>query len=152
MLEYYSLQEKAMRGTKEYVGGWNLPLPHLLYTPAVEERGEALLQKALAQATGEPERARIGVEATQWTRLRGINAAARAGQKKMFNVSLNGVAMNWNEQTINAATVRDLFDLPADAALEVVEVDGQNRLALAGDTYDLAGGVTFRTVTPAKGQ
>ena len=152
MLEYYSLQEKAMRETKEYVGGWNLPLPHLLYTPAVEERGEALLQKALAQATGEQERARIGVEVTQWTRLKGINAAARAEQKKMFNVSLNGVAMNWNEQTINAATVRDLFDLPADAALEVVEVDGQNRLALAGDTYDLAGGVTFRTVTPAKGQ
>jgi len=81
MLDYYSLQEKVMRETKEPVGNWNLPLPHILYTPAVEERGEALLHKALAQATGEQERARIGVEVAQWRRLKEINAAARAEEK-----------------------------------------------------------------------
>jgi len=148
MAAYYNLQEQAMRETNERGGNWSLPLPHLLYGVEVEQRGEALLQKAQAQAIGEPERARIAVEATQWKRLRELDAAARAEQKKSFKAVLNGVGMNWNEQTINAATVRDLFDLPVDAPLEVVEKDGQNRRALAGEVYDLASGVTFRTIKP----
>jgi hypothetical protein len=39
----------------------------------------------------------------------------------------------------------ELADLSADTPLEVVGADGQSRLALPGETYDLNSGATFRT-------
>jgi len=148
MAEYYRLQEKAMRDTTERGGNWSLPLPHLLYTPEIELRGEALLRKAKVEAKGVQERERIEVEEVQWRRVRELNKTARSEKRVVHKVNVNGVIMNWNAQTINLATVLELADLPPNAALEVVEKDGQNRTALAGDIYDLESGVIFRT--PAK--
>jgi hypothetical protein len=148
MWEYYRLQEAAMRATKEHVGNWGLPLPHLLYNIEAEQQGEALLQQAMALATGERERERIRIEMKQWQRLRELNAMARAENKKVYKVVMNGVSMDWREPTINAATVLDLSDLPPDTKFEVLEHDGQNRVALPGEIYDLNSGVTFRTLAP----
>jgi len=147
MLHFYSLQERAMRETKELVGNWALPLPHLLYTPQIEDEGETLLLKALAQEKSGEAHTRIAIETKQWMRLRKLNAKARAENQKVFEVIVNGVSMNWNKQFVDLATVVDLADLPAGTKLQVLERDGQNRTALKGETYDLESGVTFRPIT-----
>lgn len=148
MAEFYGLQEKAMRDTNVHVGNWALPLPHMVYSVELEDHGDALLKTALGQTTDERQRERIQIEITQWKRMRELNATARAEKQQIYAVKLDDKTMNWSKQTINAATVVDLFDLPPNTPIEVLEKDGQNRTALPSETYDLDSGVTFRTLKP----
>jgi hypothetical protein len=149
MTSFYELQQRAMHETPERVGNWSLPLPHLLYTPAIETQGDVLLtqaEKSLEYLPPEDKmRERVAIEYKIWQRLKEVNAIARQTWEGTYTVILDGQGMDFSQPKIDAATVLNLFGVADNTPLEVIDVDGQSRKALPNEAYDLQSGVTFRT-------
>ncbi len=152
MTSFYELQQTAMRATTERGGNWSLPSPSLIYTPAIEAQGDALLQTAANQLAqlpaADPMRERVAVESAGWKRLKEINVTARETVTKVYKVSLDGKAIDFGQPKISGADLRGLFGVAGNVALEVREFDGQNRPVLPAEEYDLQTGITFYTVKP----
>jgi hypothetical protein len=147
MFAFYRTLEMAMLHTKEAGGNWSLPSPELIYSTAVEDEATAHLERAAGATKDAEALARIAAERKMWTQARQTLAALRAeaSGEKSFTVKLDDKTAAWREAMIRERTIRELFDLKADAPLTAVEPDGQTRAVNAGETFDLRGNVVFRT-------
>lgn len=147
MTKYYGAFEKAMLETDEHGGNWHLPRPDKVYTPAVEARGDRWIAEAEKAADNEMARKRIAAEKVLWSTAKSVLAQLRNNaEAKTYTVVLNGKRLGWKGPTITRTTLIELYGLPKDVQIEVVEKDAQNRRLKKGAKIELTRGVVFRTV------
>lgn len=90
--------------------------------------------------------ARIAAERKTWNQARQVLAKirGRSAKAKTFTVKLDDAELKWRHPRIDEQTIRDLFNLKANAFLKVVKIDGQIRRVQADEQFDLRTNVTFR--------
>ena len=149
MMNYYSVFEKAMLGTKELVGNWHLPSPEKVYTPEVERQADKWIkqaEKAVASSGSEKMKKRVAQEMKLWENAKSVLAKLRKDIKKTYKVILNGKTMDYQKSKIDRRTIIALFGLSDKAKIEVIEHDGQNRILKSKEKINLSQKVVFKVV------
>ena len=149
MMNYYSVFEKAMLGTKELVGNWHLPSPEKVYTPEVERQADKWMkqaEKAVASSGSEKMKKRVAQEMKLWENAKSVLDKLRKDNKKTYKVTLNGKTMDYQKSKIDRRTIIALFGLSDKAKIEVIEHDGQNRILKSKEKINLSQKVVFKVV------